>query len=110
MQWQHGGLWVDLQGVVGHVERCANSFKMFCTSHLLFYFFVYCVLFIINFYFGVICHQMCAGASKLMAEHPVLSLLAEVPVHGLVGLWFLLLEDWVFIEQAHLSTLQHAHE
>ena len=42
MQWQHGGLWVDLKGVVGHVERCASSFKMFCISHLLL--FVSCIL------------------------------------------------------------------
>ena len=51
MRWQHGGLWVDLQGVVRHVERCANSFKMFCTSHLLLYFFRDFVFFIINFDF-----------------------------------------------------------
>ena len=53
---------------------------------------------------------MCAGACKHRADHPVLSLLAEVPVHGLVGVWLLLLEDWVVIEHAHLSTLQHDHE
>ena len=53
---------------------------------------------------------MCAGARKHRADHPALSLLAEVPVHGLVGVWLLLLEVWVVVEHDHVSTLQHDHE